>query len=100
MLACSHTWLIDIETCLRLLSIGLSYVWKKAASQELWHSIGHGISTRIECREEREREMHACVSVLLQWVGRQEGHPACKKQSGGVLVWSVWSKAQPCIWPS
>ena len=20
-------------------------------------------------------------------VGRQEGHPACKKQSGGVLVW-------------
>jgi len=25
-------------------------------------------------------------------VGRQEGHPACKKLSGGVLVWlSVWS---------
>jgi len=22
-------------------------------------------------------------------VGRQEGHPACKKQSGGVLVWFV-----------
>jgi len=20
-------------------------------------------------------------------VGRQEGHPACKKQSGGVLAW-------------
>jgi len=28
-------------------------------------------------------------------VGRQEGHPACKKQSGGVLAWlSVWSKVQ------
>ena len=28
-------------------------------------------------------------------VGRQEGHPACRKQSGGVLVWlSVWSKEQ------
>jgi len=30
---------------------------------------------------------------LTLLVGRQEGHPACKKQSGGVLVWlSVWSK--------
>jgi len=26
-------------------------------------------------------------------VGRQEGHPACKKLSGGVLAWlSVWSE--------
>ena len=32
---------------------------------------------------------------------RQEGHPACKKLSGGVLVWlSVWSNVQTCIWPS
>jgi len=28
-------------------------------------------------------------------VGRQEGHPACKKLSGGVLAWlSVWSVMQ------
>ena len=28
-------------------------------------------------------------------------HPACKKNSDGVLVWlSVWSKVQTCIWPS
>ena len=34
-------------------------------------------------------------------VGQQEGHPACKKLSGGVLAWlSVWSKVQTCIWPS
>jgi len=35
-------------------------------------------------------------SALTLLVGRQEGHPACKKnQSGGVLVWlSVWSKVQ------
>ena len=40
-------------------------------------------------------------SALTLLVGRQEGHPACKKQSGGVLVWlSVWSKVQTCIWPS
>ena len=26
-------------------------------------------------------------SALTLLVGRQEGHPACKKQSGGVLAW-------------
>ena len=31
-------------------------------------------------------------SALTLLVGWQEGHPACKKLSGGVLVWlSVWS---------
>ena len=28
-------------------------------------------------------------SALKLLVGRQEGHPACKKQSGGVLAWTV-----------
>jgi len=40
-------------------------------------------------------------NTLTLLVGRQEGHPACKKLSGGVLVWlSVWSKVLACIWPS
>jgi len=40
-------------------------------------------------------------SALTLLVGRQEGHPACKKLSGGLLVWlSVWSEMQTCIWPS
>ena len=40
-------------------------------------------------------------SALTLLVGRQEGHPACKKLSGGLLAWlSVWSKVQTCIWPS
>jgi len=40
-------------------------------------------------------------SALTQLVGQQEGHPACKKLSGGLLAWlSVWSKVQTCIWPS
>jgi len=31
-------------------------------------------------------------SALTLLVGQQEGHPACKKLSGGVLEWlSVWS---------
>jgi len=40
-------------------------------------------------------------SALMLLVGRQEGHPACKKLSGGVLAWlSAWSEVQTCIWPS
>jgi len=40
-------------------------------------------------------------SALTLLVGRQEGHPACKKPSGGVLAWlSVWCEVQTCIWPS
>ena len=41
----------------------------------------------------------ACAfSALTLLVRRQEGHPACKKQSGGVLAWlSVWSEVQTCI---
>ena len=41
------------------------------------------------------------VSALALLVGRQEGHPACKKLSVGVLAWlSVWSEVQTCMWPS
>jgi len=40
------------------------------------------------------------LSALTLLVCRQEGHPACKKQSGGLLVWlSAWSEVQTCIWP-
>jgi len=48
--------------------------------------------------------LSACAfafSALMLLVGQQEGHPACKKLSGGVLVClSVWSEVQTCIWPS
>ena len=40
----------------------------------------------------------AVISLQCLTVGRQEGHPACEKLSGGVLVWlSVWSEVQTCI---
>ena len=43
----------------------------------------------------------SAFSALTLLVGRQEGHPACKKLSGWLLAWlSVWSKVQTCIWPS
>jgi len=42
----------------------------------------------------------AYIALTLLF-GQQEGHPACKKQSGGVLVrLSVYSKVQTCIWPT
>jgi len=39
---------------------------------------------------------------VMLLVGRQQGHPACTKLSGGMLVWScVWSEVQIiCIWSS
>jgi len=37
--------------------------------------------------------MPLAFSALTLLVGWQEGHPACKKLSGGVLAWlSVWSE--------
>jgi len=40
-------------------------------------------------------------SALTLLVGWQEGHPACKKLSGGMLaLLSVWSEVQIWIWPS
>ena len=38
------------------------------------------------------------LSAFTLLVGQQEGHPACKKLSGGVLAWlSVGSEVQTCI---
>jgi len=43
----------------------------------------------------------SAFSALMLLVGRQEGHPACKKLSGEELAWlSVWSEVHTCIWPS
>ena len=45
-------------------------------------------------------QWQAAFSALMLLVGWQEGHPACKNLSGGVLAWlSVWSEVQTCIWP-
>jgi len=36
-------------------------------------------------------------SALTLLVGRQEGHPACKKLSGGVLMW-LRAVKWVCVW--
>jgi len=39
--------------------------------------------------------------ALMLLVGWQEGHPNCKKQTGGMLAWLfVWGEVQIYIWPS
>ena len=41
---------------------------------------------------------NCAFNSLTLLVGRQEGHPACNKLSGGVLAWlSVWSEVQTCM---
>jgi len=47
------------------------------------------------------RSYSAFSALLTLLVERQEGHPACKKLSGGMLAWlSAWSEVQTCICPS
>jgi len=44
---------------------------------------------------------NVAFSALTQLVGWQEGHLACKKLSGGMLVWlSVWSKVRLASGPA
>ena len=58
------------------------------------------LRTCISCKSRLFSALNA-FSALTLVVGRQEGHPACKKLSGGVLAWlSVWSQVQTCIWLS
>jgi len=40
-------------------------------------------TTNLDFTETRDN----AVSALMLLVGRQEGHPACKKLSSGVLAW-------------
>jgi len=35
----------------------------------------------------RNSQLTTAFSVMMLLVGRQEGHPVCKKPSGGMLVW-------------
>jgi len=51
--------------------------------------------------KEKKRLKEIAFSTLTLLVGWQEGHPACKKLSGGVLAWLfVRSNVQICILPS
>jgi len=56
------------------------------------------LGTLFSASGERLSLGYLAFSALTLLVGRQQRHPACKKLSGGVLVWlSVWSEVQTCI---
>jgi len=57
-------------------------------------SLADGIP--VQRKEQNLKKICICYTISFQCfdsvVGRQEGHLACKKLSGGVLAWlSVWS---------
>ena len=59
------------------------------------------VSHCSSCRAIVQQHWFKTTSLRTLLVGRQEGHPACKKLTGGVLAWlSVWSEVQTCMWPS
>jgi len=65
-------------------------------SKELKYAFSHKLDFQLH-----KNDVYYAFSALTLLVGRQEGHLACKKLSGGVLAWlSVWSAVQTCIWPS
>ena len=100
----------------RVYVIGVSFLPDTVKTGRLW-AVESQIKPQVEpaiCRKPIRRPSHCyliksdqlstrtcafCALTLL--VGWQEGHPACKKLSGGVLAWlSVCSEVQTCIWPS
>jgi len=63
-----------------------------------WHASGFAVAQ--QCLQFLDGLAFA-FSALTLLAGRQKGHLACNKLSGGVLAWlSVWSEMQTCIWPS
>jgi len=80
------------------------FYWNRVyicSGDQLWWSIASGCLPLYCFSLQFLYLILIAFSALTLLVGRQEGHAACKKLSGGVLVWlSVWSEVQTCIWPS
>ena len=65
------------------------------------HPLGFSRRPNTEKSHTKKTIYFPAFSALMLLVGRQEGHPACKKLSDEVLAWlSVWSEVQTCIQPS
>ena len=88
---CGSTWHVSScsgKTCCELLDF--VYLYLTMAEQVYACSVIDYIC--LQC---------FAFSALTLLVGWQEGHPACKKLSGGVLaLLSVWSEVQTCTWVS
>ena len=81
--------------------IRLSFDPKKVFCLVLWIELQAKFRIFLKIIFNTLKEVTSTFSALTLLVGRQEGHPACKKLSGGVLAWlSDWSEVQTCIQPS
>ena len=79
-----------------------------STSTALYTTVGHFIHIPALCRQCQILDnlgtlnwASIAFSALMLLAGWQEGHPTCKKLSGGVLAWlTVCSEVQICIWHS
>jgi len=84
-----------------LMHIAFLHKYRKKSNNSTYNVCSLFYNTRLSILCFMFLECDFAFSALTLLVGRQEGHPACKKQSGGVLAWlSVWNKVQTCVWPS
>ena len=83
------------SACWNSISYHISFWHTLSVLQDIWD---------LEVMLKAVSSHQSAFSALTLLVGRQEGHPACKKTERwdrGVLVWlSVWIEVQTCIWPS
>ena len=74
------------------ISIFLRGFTYEMAAEISWHRYGTKLRHCHPVYRARKCVVTLAFSALTLLVGRQEGHPACKKLSGEVLAWlSVWS---------
>ena len=101
MMACNNIFgyhLVGAHTCLRKQEVGKPSL-NAAQPDAKAEGCVHDDTPRADKLRKGFRvgtwniDSLACAfSALTLLVGRQEGHPACKKLSSGVLAWlSVWS---------
>ena len=77
--------------CRRYLSSAFSWEWAR-------YTYTSRISEIFSFKFKFSSWCFSAFSAFTLLVGRQEGHPACKKLSAGVLAWLfVWSEVQTCI---
>ena len=92
---CTNHVLFVCMCCRLLLSLALFYI----GCVELRPSRSHPV---FPVYVTTDSSLYCAFSALTLLVGRQEGHPACKKTLSGVVLalLSIWSEVQTCIWPS
>ena len=74
--------MLDVRASMKRRRVDIDmYVW-------LAFDLGNNVFLSYQWKTISASNQHICQSsALTLLVGRQEGHPACKKLSGGLLAW-------------